>query len=232
MHGESGQKCEYAILPEAMAFSVPEYDSAMPQNDDLPLLRAEIAAVAARMIAQDGADYGSAKRKAARQVLGDASPVANILPDNAQIETEVRQYQALFQGEAQPARLRTLRLVALDVMELLAPFSPYLCGAVLGGSAGLHDDIHLQLFAESTKDVEIFLLNRNLAIDISETPHFKGRRHAPVETVSFMWRNEGVHAELYEFNDMRGALKPRPDGRLLRADSAALRALLAAPLDQ
>jgi len=199
------------------------------QNDDLQLLRAEIAAVAARMIAQDGADYGTAKRKAARQVLGDEQPASNLLPDNVQIEEEVRQYQALFHGATQPARLLELRTIALQVMEALAEFRPYLTGAVLSGTAGEHDDIRLQLFADSAKDVEIFLLNKNVNIEISETPHFKGARHDPVETVSFLWRGEGVHAELYEMNDFRGALKPRADGRLHRADTDALRALLAAP---
>jgi hypothetical protein len=199
--------------------------------DDLQLLRAQIAAVAARMIAQDGADYGTAKRKAARQVLGDEQPASHLLPDNAQIELEVRQYQALFLGESQQARLLELRTIALQVMEALAEFRPYLTGSVLNGTAGEHDDIHLQLFAESAKDVEIFLLNRNVNIEISETPHFKGHRHDPVETVSFLWRNEGVHAELYELNDLRGALRPRADGRPQRADAAALRALLAAPND-
>ncbi|MES2151358.1 MAG: hypothetical protein V4508_16405 [Pseudomonadota bacterium] len=199
--------------------------------DELHQLRAEIAAVAARMIAQDGAGYGSAKRKAARQVLGEQQTAANVMPDNAQVEDEVRQYQALFHGDTQPLRLHALRRVALEVMEMLAPFSPYLSGAVLNGSAGEHDDIHLQLFAESAKEVEIFLLNRNLQIELSETPHFKGHRHDAVETVSFMWGKEGVHAELYEMNDLRGARKARPDGRLLRADATALRALMAAPLD-
>jgi hypothetical protein len=233
VHGERGQKVEYAILPDAMTFPVPEYDSSMipPQNDELQLVRAEIAAVAARMIAQDGADYGSAKRKAARQVLGDDGPNSNILPDNAQIEAEVRQYQALFLGDTQPVRVHTLRTVALEVMELLAAFSPYLTGAALNGTAGPHDDIHLQLFADSAKEVEIFLLNRNVSFELSETPHFKGPRHDPVETVSFMWGKEGVHAALYELDDLRGALKPRADGRLLRADAAALRQLMAAPQD-
>jgi hypothetical protein len=71
---------------------------------------------------------------------------------------------------------------ALEVMEQLADFRPYLTGAVLNGTAGEHDDIHLQLFADSAKEVEIWLLNRNVDIDISETPHFKGGRHDPVET--------------------------------------------------
>ena len=198
-----------------------------PSSSDEQLqLRAQIAAVAARLIAQDGAEYGAAKRKACLQVLGEERPGPNLLPDNAQIEQEVRHYQALFQGDTQPARLLALRRSALQVMEALADFSPYLTGAVLNGTAGEHDDIHLQLFADSAKEVEIFLLNRNVAIDISETPHFKGARHAPVETVSFMWHGEGVHAELYEQHDLRGARKPRADGQVLRADTAAVRQLI------
>jgi hypothetical protein len=196
------------------------------QNYDLLQLRAQIAAAAARMIAQDGADYGTARRKAARQVLGVDQPSANLLPDNLQIEEEVRKYQALFQGPGQAARLRAMRATALAVMDALADFRPYLTGAVLNGTAGEHDDIRLQLFADSAKDVQIYLLNKNVNIEISETPHFKGARHDPVETVSFLWHNETVHAELYELNDLRGALKPRADGRLQRADAAGLRALM------
>ncbi|MET0266750.1 MAG: hypothetical protein ABW202_14170 [Duganella sp.] len=193
--------------------------------DEVLLLRAEIAAAAARLVAQDGADYNTAKRKAARQILGDTQPPPNLLPDHAQIEAEVRIYQSLFHADTQPARLFRLRTLAVDIMDGLAAFNPFLTGAVLNGTAGPHDDIHLQLFADSAKEVEIFLLNRNVQIDISESPHFKGPRYEPVETVSFMWHKEGVHAELYELDDLRGAVKTRGD-KLLRADIAAVRALL------
>jgi len=195
-------------------------------NDDIQQVRARIAATAARMIAQDGADYATAKAKAARQVLGVDRPSPNYLPDNIQVEDEVRRYQTLFQGPAQAARVKHMRCVALEVMEQLADFHPYLTGAVLSGTAGEHDDIRLQLFADSAKEVQIWLLNRNVSIEISETPHFKGGRHDPVETVSFMWQKEMVHAELYEMNDLRGALKPRADGRLQRVDAAGLRTLM------
>jgi hypothetical protein len=205
----------------------------MPNSfDDVHLLRTQIAAAAARMIAQDGADYSTAKRKAARQILGENQVNANLLPDNALIENEVRLYNTLFLADTQPARLLHLRTVALQVMEALEHFNPYLTGAVMNGTAGSHADIHLQLFAESAKEVEIFLLNKNIDIDISETPHFKGPRHDPVETVSFLWQNEGVHAALYELDDLRGALKQRSDGKGIRADLAAVRALLTASQEQ
>lgn len=195
-------------------------------NNDLLQLRSEIALVAARLIAQDGADIDTARRKAARQVLGVDAPKPNMMPDDLQVEDQVRKYQALFGGAAHTERLAQLRATALQVMEALADFHPYLTGPVLHGTAGEHDDVHLQLFADSAKEVEIYLLNRNVNIDISETPHFKGGRHAPVETVSFPWMKETVHAELYEYQDLRGALKPRADGRPQRIDAAALRALI------
>jgi len=197
------------------------------QYDDIAQLRARIATLAARMVAQDGADYASAKRKAAFQLLGEqANAKRDLLPDDVQIDEEVRQYHALFNADTQPARLRHLRTVALEVMELLADFNPFLTGAVLNGTAGEHDDIRLQLFADSAKEVQIYLLNKNVEIEISESDHFKGVRHDPVETVSFLYRQEGVHAELYEYHDLRGAKKQRSGDRPTRIDIAELRALL------
>jgi hypothetical protein len=197
-------------------------------NNDLFQLRAEIALVAARMVAQDGADIDTARRKAARQVLGVNQPVPNMMPDDIQIEDEVRKYLELFGGPSHGERLAHLRTTALAVMEALGDFNPYVTGPVLQGTAGEHDDIHLQLFADSAKEVQIYLLNRNVNIEISETPHFKGGRHAPVETVSFPWMKETVHAQLFEYQDLRGALKPRADGRPHRLDTNGLRALIAA----
>lgn len=204
----------------------------MPSNrsPNIELLRAEIAVAAARMIAEDGTDYASAKRKAARQILGENKVRGDLLPDNAQIEDEVRQHNVLFFADTQPARLRHLREVALTLMAELVEFSPYLTGAALNGTAGEHSDIHLQLFSESAKDVEIFLLNRNIQYEVSESPHFRGG-HEPVETLSFLMRQdsrpaEGVHLSLYHIDDLRGSLKAAPGRRPERANAETLRRLI------
>jgi hypothetical protein len=196
-------------------------------------LRAEIAAAAARLIAEDGADYSTAKRKAAKLILGDQKPRGDVLPDNALIEDEVRIYNALFFGDTQPARLLHLRKLALQLMEKLAPFSPYLIGAVLNGSAGAHSDIHLQLFTDSSKEVEIFLLNMGIHYEVSESPHFNSR-HRQVETLSFLVPQpgqdaDGVHLSIYDYDDLRGANRSSTGKRLERADIATLKALIEAP---
>ncbi len=193
-------------------------------------VREEIALAAARLIAEDGLDYAGAKRKAARQLIGDTRIAGEWLPDNDQIEAELHEYLALFQSDTQPAELRRLREVALAWMERLAQFDPYVTGAVLNGTANAHSDIHLQTFSDSQKDVAIYLLNENIQYDVSETRHFAGR--GEVETLSFLWRERraaepvGLHVSLYTSDDLRGAVRADARGRLARADANALRALL------
>lgn len=198
---------------------------AMANNSyNIDAIRAEIAAAAARLIAEDGADYATAKRKAARQVLGNTKARGEIMPHNEQIEEEVRQYNELFFGDTQPARLLHLRKLALRMMGELAQFSPHLTGAVLNGTAGEHSDIYLQLFSESPKDVEIFLLNRNVDFEVSEGTRV--RSGEPVETLSFLWQNEGIHLSLYDKDDLRRVPKSAPDGKMLRANADTVRTLI------
>jgi hypothetical protein len=169
-------------------------------------LRAEIAALAARMIAEEGADYGSAKRRAAKQLLGNQKIKGDILPDNSQVESEVREYNALFFGDCQPQRLLRLRMLAIELMQKLDKFNPYLVGAVLNGTAGKHSDIHLHLFTDNSKEVAIFLLNLDMQYEVSESLN---RRREPMETLSFMFQNEGVHLLIHNHDDLRAS--PRAD---------------------
>jgi len=192
---------------------------------DSDLLRAEIAAAAARLIAEDGMDYGSAKRKAVKQILGNQKIRGDVLPDNAAIEEEVRQYQALFFADTQPARLQHLRELALQIMLQLTPFRPHLTGAVWNGTAGEHSEIRLHLFADSPKDVEIYLLNKNIDFDVSESPH-SNNREAPVETLSFLWQHEGVHLTVYATDDLRNHARKPVAGKSEHASIETLRALL------
>jgi hypothetical protein len=178
------------------------------------------------MIAEDGVDYGTAKRNAARQILGNTKVRGDVLPDNAQIEEEVRAYNALFFGDTQPARLLHLRQLAVRVMEELSSFRPHLTGAVLNGTAGEHSDVHLQLFADSAKEVEVFLMNRNIDFEVSESAHFNSSDD-PVETLSFLWGEDGVHLAIYDTDELRGAGRRKQNGQRERADLEKVRALIA-----
>ena len=140
--------------------------------------RASIANAAARLMAEDGiTDFHLAKKKAARQ-LGLPEHVA--FPDNAEVEAELRAYRSLYQGEEHAELLRAMRQSALELLQLLAPFNPYLTGSVLDGTAGEHSRIDILLFADSAKEVEIFLLNRGIDVEHAEA------RNERVEAVLVM----------------------------------------------
>jgi hypothetical protein len=119
-------------------------------------MRRRIAHAAARMLAEDGSlDYGSAKRKAARQL---GAPDSGNLPDNQQVEEALRSYQAIYQADETRTQLGLLRQVAIDYMERLEAFDPHLTGPVLNGTAGRNADVNLQLFTDHQKDVEFLLM--------------------------------------------------------------------------
>lgn len=146
-------------------------------------MRERIAHQAARIIAEDGLQsYASAKHKAARQI---GAPDTRNLPNNDEVERALRDYQSLYQRDEQSVRLRQLRQQALGAMRLLEPFNPYLTGSVLIGTATRHSDINLQLFTDSAKEVELFLLARQVPYKTSEKHlHFGGEeRSLPVFTL-------------------------------------------------
>ena len=119
-------------------------------------MRRRIAQITARLLAEDGSqDYGSAKRKAARQL---GAPDSQNLPDNLEIEDALREYQGLFQTEEERARLVLLKQIAIEYMEQLSAYDPHLTGSVLNGTAGKHSDINLQLFTDDEKEIEFLLM--------------------------------------------------------------------------
>jgi hypothetical protein len=119
-------------------------------------LKAEIAASAARLVVEDGLEYGPAKRQAVR-VLG--LPGRTSLPGNDEVETAVFEYIALFCADTQPLELTALRELALRWMERLAPFRPHLTSAVWRGSATRLSDIVIELFCDDSKSAEIALID-------------------------------------------------------------------------
>jgi hypothetical protein len=188
-------------------------------------MRASIAAAAARLMAEDGIDdFALAKRKAARQ-LGAGDTQA--LPANDEIEAELRAYRALYQAEEHPERIAELRRVALDAMRELERFSPYLTGPVLSGIAGPYAEIDLQLFPESAKEVELFLLDRNIPYGTQERRRYSGDRAHAVSVLSLLWQGAALRLSVFDSRDERLALKTSQAGRVMdRAGIAEVGALV------
>jgi hypothetical protein len=188
-------------------------------------MRQRIAAVAARLMAEDGIDdFALAKRKAARQL---GAPATEALPGNDEVEAELEAYRALYQADEHPERIAELRRIALDAMQAFERFSPYLTGPVLKGTAGPYAEIELQLFPESPKDVEIFLLERHLAFSTQEARRFSGDRAHAVSVFTLIWEEVPLKLSVFDPRDERVALKTSQAGRVMnRAGIAEVGALL------
>jgi hypothetical protein len=188
--------------------------------------KSEIAAAAARMVVEEGLEYGPAKRRAVRQLgLNNRSA----LPDNDVLEEAVREYIELFCAHTQPMELAALRKLALTWMERLAQFRPYLGGAVWHGTATRLSDIYIQLFCDDPKSAEMALIENKVDYEARTVTGFNGE---PVEALSLssvsreLGEAIGVHLMIYDHDDVRGALKRDAKGRTPRGDIAAVRALV------
>jgi hypothetical protein len=196
------------------------------QNAPMDTLQSEIAAAAARMVVEEGLEYGPAKRRAVKQ-LGLGARTA--LPDNDAVEDAVREYLSVFCADTQPTELAALRRLALTWMERLTEFRPYLAGAVWHGTATRLSDIYVQLFCDDPKSAEIKLIDHGVDYTPRTVTGFHGES---VEALSISSMSPelgepiGVHLLVYDHDDLRGALKPDAKGRTPRGDLAAVRALV------
>lgn len=188
-------------------------------------MRASIAAAAARIMAEEGIDdFALAKRKAARRL---GAPDTESLPANEEIEAELREYLALYQSEDHPERIGQLRELALEAMQALERFNPYLTGPVLAGLAGPYAEIELQLFPESTKELELFLIDRNIAYEASDERRYTGDRARAVAIVRLDWKGVPLRLSVFDPRDERTALKTSQAGKVApRATLGEVRALI------
>ena len=189
-------------------------------------LKSEIAEVAARMVVEEGLEYGPAKRRAVKQ-LGLSTRTS--LPGNDVIESAVMAYIALFYAETQTIELLALRRLALSWMQRLAIFRPHLGGAVWHGSATRLSDVYIQLFCDDSKSAEIALIDCGLKYVAHSVTGLQGKS---VEALSLnvfcpsLNDRVAVHLLVHDYDDLRGALRADGKGRPPRGDLAAVQRLV------
>jgi len=163
------------------------------QPKKIRLLRLEVAAEAARILATEGQhNYHAAKKKAAERI-GVSERLA--LPSNIEVKDALRTYQALYGGRAHRDNLEKLRHAAVRSMNQLQAFEPRLVGSVLDGTAGLHSRVALHVFADAVESLILFLLERSVAFDQEQRQirWFSGEhRSVPI----IVYELDGVDIEL------------------------------------
>jgi hypothetical protein len=186
----------------------------------------EISISAARLIVEEGLDYGAAKLRAVKQL---GLPARTPLPSHDEVETEVRDYIALFCADTQPAELHALRQLALVWMQRMLDFRPYLGGSVWYGTATKLSDIYIALFCDDPKSAEITLIDHRADYVARSIKGFDGGMvealsvHAPCKALN---TEIGVHLMVYDYDDLRGALKLDSQGRKPRGDVTEVAKLL------
>ena len=186
----------------------------------------EIAATAARLVVEEGMEYGPAKRRAVKQLGLNARAQ---LPNNDAVEDAVREYLEIFCADTQTRELQALRELAVVWMERLAEFRPHLGGAVWRGTATALSDVYVQLFCDDPKSAEIRLIDHQVRYEVSTVQGFHGEA---VDALSLLCTCPGltqrvlVHLMIYDLDDLRGALKPDAQGRTQRGDLTAVKRLM------
>jgi hypothetical protein len=189
-------------------------------------VKSEISSMAARLVVEDGLEYGPAKRRAVKQL---GLPFRTPLPGNDEIEDAVVDYISVFCQDTQPGELAALRELALVWMERMAEFSPHLGGSVWHGTATRLSDIYIQLFCDDCKSAEISLIDHRVQYVPRTVTGFHGESVEALSVHSFcpgLQEEVGVHLLVYDRDDVRGALRLDAKGRKPRGDVLAVKRLL------
>ena len=187
---------------------------------------AKISQLAAKLILESSVELGLARKQAVQNLKLPRGADASLAAVLAEAQTQLRMYYPQHEPH-----LASLRELALRWMDKLAAFSPMLQGNVWLGLATRYSPIYLDLYVESAKDLEMWLINQQ--IDYSVADDGADRPDAPYLICSDLAPNfhylVDIHLQVHDFDQVRGAVKQRLDPSLdlrLRASRADLAAIM------
>lgn len=193
-------------------------------------LRQLVADETARLVYEEGyRDYRIAKQKAAQRLGADSQ--AKNQPSNEEIEQALHDYVQLLDQDEHQASLKLHREIALEAMEFLQPFQPFLTGSALDGTSGPLSAVTLHLSANRAEDVIFHLEEQHIPFQIQERKVKAGKRqdYFPllrlyvdnVEVELMIFPDDG-HASLSALNSMTGKGLKRADAKRLQEILAAM----------
>lgn len=181
-------------------------------------IRERLAQLAAEFMAETGSqDFQLAKNKALNQ-FGSIDPYN--LPSNKEIQQAIVTYQHIFRAQSQPQQLHLLRQTALEAMYFFKQFDPRLVGSVLNGTADVNSSIYLHLFAETSEEVAVFLMDNNIPYDEEQKRfHLKADEYQYFPGFSFLARETQIHIVIFSLRKLYHPPLSSIDGKpMQRAD--------------
>ena len=189
-------------------------------------MRERLAQIAAEYISETGSqDFQLAKNKAANQ-LGVAE--TSNLPSNKEIQQALVDYQHIFRADEQPTQLKIHRKVALEAMHFFEYYKPRLVGAVLDGTADVNSAIHLHLFADTSEEIAVYLMDNHIPYDEEQKRlHIKSDEYEYFPGFSFLADGIPVHLTIFPLQGLHQAPLSSVDGKpIQRADIKAVSLLI------
>jgi hypothetical protein len=186
-------------------------------------LTLEIAHTAARLIAEEGLDYATAKNRACEQLYLDNLPRGQ-LPNNQLIEDTLRDYLKLYYADSHPTLLKNIRQQALVWMQRLNEFNPHLIGAVWNGTATTFSPIRIELFHDNPKDIAIKLINQHIDYEPHQIDHTNHRE--PIEVLKIAIETTDLLIYILPESGLRQSRKRDANNQLLKANIDALKEIL------
>jgi hypothetical protein len=98
-------------------------------------------------------------------------------------------------------------------MREFAAFNPHLVGSVLLGNAGRYSDINLQLFTDRIKEVELYLLGRQLTYRPGDTRLHVGDQLRTLPCFVLTGGDVVVTLTVLPANDVRCNVRKTAEGR-------------------
>lgn len=187
---------------------------AIPSRGD-DLLRERITQEAARIMAEEGVhDFAAAKRKAAAR-LNQAEN--RHLPSNREIESALAEYLRLFHSRELPGSLKRLLEVAVDAMQMLAPFEPRLTGPLLNGVATPYSEVPLQVFPDDPEQIALYLREHGIPFEQdARRVRFGGDRSDTIPVFRFMAGDTALEISVLPPSGLREAPLSPVDARPMK----------------
>ncbi|MCB9796401.1 MAG: nucleotide-binding enzyme [Alphaproteobacteria bacterium] len=203
------------------------------KDGKLERLREQVIWEAARLMCREEVgSYYDAKRMAADRVLGHAGARSlamrpGSLPSNGEVRAAILLLAERSEGAARRARLFSMRVLALEVMEALEDFQPRLIGSVASGHVRRGSDVDLHVFTEDEDALiaeleDLGLPWRRDRVCIRTPDGFQEYTHVYIEL------DVVVELSVYAPTELRRVNRSSTDGQPIdRVDAARLEALIA-----
>lgn len=145
--------------------------------------RLRLGTEAARVLAEEGGDYQSAKLKALERL---GLPRDTRLPDNREIEQALADHLTLFQSAELAERRRDFARTAIEAMTLLDEFGPRVVGDTVSGNLTRFSKVQL-LIPAAPETITLFLDEANIPHDQHQRRMRTGTdRYQQMQTFRFL----------------------------------------------